>query len=120
MRIDDRKVNGRISIDATDIVEGFNIAILENDPKWVVWDQDTRNIIPIDPGIVVPRLISTIQRSRLTPLRFYLSMPSGEETRILSLSSYAETATDITLDIGALIPDKKLTISRTTGVITMV
>lgn len=91
MRIDDRKVNGRLSIDATDIVEGSNIAILENDPKWVVGDQDTRNIIPIDPGIVVP-----------------------------PLSSYAESATDITLDIGALIPDKKLTISRTTGVITMV
>lgn len=36
MRIDDRKVNGRISIDATDIVEGFNIAILENDPSRVM------------------------------------------------------------------------------------
>lgn len=35
MRIDDRKVNGSITIDNTDLVAVFNIIIVQNEPRWV-------------------------------------------------------------------------------------
>lgn len=35
MRIDERKVNGSIMIDNTDIIDGFTIMINRNVPEWV-------------------------------------------------------------------------------------
>lgn len=38
MRIDDRKVNGRVLLDARDPVDGFKIFINQDDAKWFLGD----------------------------------------------------------------------------------
>lgn len=50
MRIDDRKVKGRIMIDASDVVNGFTIVIVEDKPMWAA---DATGKSLLDPSVAV-------------------------------------------------------------------
>ena len=120
MRIDDRKVNGSITIDNTDFVAVFNIIIDQNVPRWVFWDHATNGPTPIDPGIVVHDLNRAFRRSPLTMLRFNIGAVIDTKSVYFSPRIYATNANnEIEIDIGELMPNKKLTISLTTGEITL-
>lgn len=120
MRIDDRKVNGSIMIDNTDIIAGFNIMINRNVPEWVFWNHATNIAEQIDPGIVVHDLHRAFQRSPLSMLRFNISAVIDAKTVYFSPPTYALNSTnEIEINIGELMPDKKLTISLDTGDITL-
>ena len=121
MRINDRKVNGSIMIDNTDIVDAFNINIAQGVPEWAVWNRATKILEQIDPGIVVHDLHRAFLRSPLTMLRFNISAVIDAKTVYFSPPTYAlNPSNEIEIDIGELMPDKKLTISLDTGDITLV
>ena len=122
MRIDDRKVNGSIMIDNTDIVDAFNIRIVGGVPEWVFWNHATNGPEQIDPDIVMHELNRAILRSPLTMLRFNISEFDGNITTYFSPSTYT-LSTDNLLVIGIkeLIPDKEaIQISLTEGFIDLV
>ena len=107
MRIDDRKVNGSIMIDNTDIVDAFNIRIVGSVPEWVFWNHATNGPEQIDSGIVVNDLNRALRRSPLTMLRFNISKVDGDMTTYFSPSSYTLSSDNLLVfSIKELIPDK--------------
>lgn len=121
MRIDNRKVNGSITIDNTDIVDVFNIVIVQGVPKWAFWNHATQNTNQIDPGIVVHDINRALQRSPITMLRFNISAVIDTKTLYFTPLIYALNANnEIEIYIGELMPDKTLKISLDTGDITLV
>lgn len=116
MRIDDRKVNGRVMIDALDPVDGFNITVVGDHAEW------KRLGYALDPGAAVKRLNDMLDPDGI-PLgvRFCITAIGNQSYKVLSLPVYTlnVTAKTITIDISALIADKKLTIALDTGVITV-
>ena len=121
MRIDNRKVNGSITIDNTDIVDAFNIGIVGGVPNFVFWNHTTNGPEQIDPGIVVHDLRRAFLRSPLTMLRFNIRAVIDTKTVYFSPPTYAlNPKNEIEIDIGELMLNKKLTISLDTGDITLV
>lgn len=121
MRIDNRRVNGSITIDNTDLVAAFAIQIDGGVPKWVFWNHATDDPEQIDPGIVVHDLNRAFLRSPLTMLRFNISTLIDTKTVYFSPLTYAlNPKNEIEINIGELMPNKKLTISLDTGDITLV
>ena len=121
MRIDDRKVNGSIMIDNTDIVDAFNIRIVGGVPEWVFWNHATNGPEQIDPDIVVHDLNRALRRSPLTMLRFNVSEVNEDITTYFSPSTYTlSTDNLLTFDIKELIPNKEvMQISLTEGFVTL-
>ena len=116
MRIDDRKVNGRVLLDALDPVDGFNILVTSTGATWQ-WLGST-----LDPGAAAKRLTAMLEADAV-PLgvRFCIIAADGTSYKVLSLPVYTvdKTAKTVTIDLTALIVDKKLTIALDTGVITV-
>ena len=120
MKFDDRKVNGSITIDNIDLVAVFNIMIVGNVPEWAFWNHATNGPARIDPSIVVRDLNRAFRRSPLTMLRFNIGVVIDTKTVYFSPPIYTLNANDeIEIDIGELMPNKKLTISLPTGDITL-
>lgn len=115
MRIDDRKVNGRVRLDALDPVDGFNILVESTGATWQ-WLGS-----PLDPAVAAIRLDAMLGDAIPLALRFCIFARQDQVYRVLSLPMYTVnlTAKTITIDIAALVADKKLTIALDTGVITV-
>lgn len=115
MRIDDRKVNGRIMLDALDSVDGFNILVESTGATWQ-WRGS-----PLDPAVAAIRLDAMLGDAIPLALRFCIFARDNQRYKVLSLPVYTvdKTAKTITIDITALVADKKLTIALDTGVITV-
>lgn len=76
----------------------------------------------MDPEVAVIRLAATMLGDTVPlALRFCILAGEGHVHKVLSLPVYTvdEAANTITIDITALIADKKLTIALDTGVITV-
>ena len=107
MKIDNRKVNGSIMIDNTDIVDAFNIIIVGGVPEWVFWNHATNDPKPIDSGIVVHDLNRALRRSPLTMLRFNIIKVDADMNTYFSPSSYTLSSDNLLVfSIKELIPDK--------------
>ena len=120
MRIDDRRVNGQVNLEPTDIIEGFTIVIHGDTPGWFYWDIDRNTYEPIDPSIVAARIVSLLLECPMNILRFGIRrVTESSGITMLCPSAYTIKGGDIIIDIEALIPNRKLTISLTTGDITM-
>lgn len=107
MRIDDRKVNGSIMIDNTDIVDAFNIRIVGGVPEWFFWNHATNSPEQIDPGIVLHDLKRALRRSPLTMLRFNVVLVNEDLNTYYSPSTYTlSSANLLAFSIKELIPGK--------------
>lgn len=117
MRIDDRKVNGRVSLDALDPVDGLNILVESTGATWQ-W-RGSR----LDPEVAAIRLAAVLEDVIRIPLalRFCIVVGEGNSFKVLSQPVYTVNgdARTITIDIKDLGADKKLTIAVDTGVITV-
>lgn len=115
MRIDNRKVNGRVSIDALDPVDGFNILVESTGATWQWLGQ------PLDREVAALRLDAMLGDTVPLGVRFCIMAADAQSYKVLSLPVYTvnKTAKTITIDITALVADKKLTIALDTGVITV-
>ena len=116
MRINDRKVNGRVVLDDLDPVDGFNILINGANVIWEFLGS------PLDPGVAAKRLTATLEDGAI-PLgvRFCIVAVDGPSYKVLSLPMYTvnKIANTVTIDITALAANKKLTIALDTGDITV-
>lgn len=120
MRIDNRRVNAQVNIESTDIITGFTILIVGDVPGWVYWDFDRNEYGTIDPRIVAARIAGLIKECPINILRFGIVRMSETGPAMLCPSTYKKANDNgIEIDIGELMPDKKLTISLTTGDITL-
>lgn len=115
MRIDDRKVNGRVSLDAVDPVDGFKIFINSDGATWSLGDSTVK------PAVVAASIKRVLADSKVPFVRFYITIADASKRLILLQPSYEldDSETTITIDISAIVPDKKLTIALDTGVITV-
>lgn len=115
MRIDDCKVNGRVSIDALDPVDGFNILVESTGAHWQWLGH------PLDPEVAALRLDAMLGDTVPLGVRFCITVAEGQIYKVLSLPVYTvnKTAKTVTIDIKALVADKQLTIALDTGVITV-
>lgn len=117
MRINDRKVNGRVWIDALDPVEGFSILIEKTSAtaNWQ-WLGDPR-----DPELAALRLAMLGDTVPRFGVRFCITAIADQIYRVLSLPVYTvdKIAKTVTIDITALVADRKLIISLDTGDITV-
>lgn len=115
MRIDNRKVNGRIMIDASDVVNGFTIVIAENGPVWVA---DATGKSLLDPRVAVSQLNSILDAG-IIAIRFTIIIANKPVYKVITSPNY--TIDDrITIDISAVISGKELKINRTTGQLSIV
>lgn len=109
------KVNGRVSIDALDPVDGFNILVESTGATWQLLGH------PLDPEVAALRLDAMLGDTVPLGVRFCITAAEGQIYRVLSLPVYTvnKTAKTVTIDITALVANKNLTIALDTGVITV-
>lgn len=120
MRIDNRRVNAQVNLESTDIITGFMIIIHGDTPGWFYWDLDRKQYDPIDPSIVAARLVGLLLECPMSMLRFVIRRATESSgITMLCPSVYTIKGGNIVIDIGELMPNKKLTISLTTGDITL-
>lgn len=110
------KVNGRVLLDALDPVDGFNILVTSTGATWR-WRYST-----LDPGVAAKRLTAMLEEGAV-PLgvRFCIVAIEGPGYKVLSLPVYTvnNIANTVTIDITAIVADKKLIIALDTGLITI-
>nr|DAE19164.1 MAG TPA: hypothetical protein [Siphoviridae sp. ctCUc43] len=114
MRIDDRKVNGCVSLDAVDPVDGFKIFINQDGAKWSLGDST------VDPAVVATHIKRVLADSRVPFVRFYVTIADTDTRTVLCQPNYTldDAEKSIEIDIKALVSDKILSIALDTGVIT--
>ena len=116
MKIDDRKVNGRVLLDDLDSVDGFNILINGTN---IIWEFRGS---PLDPGVAAKRLTVMLEDGAV-PLgvRFCIVAIDGPSYKVLSLPMYTvnKTANTVKIDITALAANKNMKIALDTGDITI-
>lgn len=121
MRIDNRRVNAQVNLESTDLITGFNIRIAGNNaPVWTEWNLERKEEENIDPSIVAARIRNLMNAYPSNMLRFCIIRVSESGTAWLCPASYKRGfRNDIVIDIGEIMPEKHLTISLTTGDITL-
>lgn len=110
MKIDDRKVNGQITIDARDVVNGFTIAIVEDVPRWVA-DATGRSLL--DPSVAVSQLNSILYSGNVA-IRFTIIIKNGSVYKVITSPNYTIDG-EITIDISPFVSGKELIINLETG-----
>lgn len=110
MRIGNRKVNGRIMIDATDVVNGFTIVIVEDEPVWVA---DATGKSLLDPSVAVSHLNSLLDAG-IMAIRFTIIIANKPVYKVITSPNYT-IANGITIDISPFVSDKELKIDLETG-----
>lgn len=115
MRIDNRKVNGRITFDVLDVVNGFTIVIAEDGPLWVA---DATGKSLLDPRVAVSQLNSILDAG-IMAIRFTIIIANKPVYKVITSPNY--TINDgITIDISAVVSGKGLKINLTTGQLSIV
>lgn len=116
MRYDDRKANGFAEVEATDSVNGFKVAVAGDTAKWIYgFDGETPLALTND------EVLAELQHAipRVDHLRFTVYVIGTGTTTVFSPAYYVQTADTITVDIGAAVTGKKLTITLATGAIAL-
>lgn len=113
--MDDRKVNGKIMVDASDVVNGFTIAMIEDEPAWVA---DATGKSFLDPSVVVSQLKSILD-AHIMAIRFTIIIANTEVYKVITSPNY--TLDDgITIDISTVVSGKELKIDLETGQLSVV
>lgn len=115
MRIDDRKVNGRFMIDASDVVNGFTIVIVDDEAVWVT---NSTVMSLLDPSVAVSHLNSLLD-ARIMAIRFTITIKNGSVYKVITSPNYTIDG-GITIDISAVVPGKELKINLETGGLSVV
>ena len=119
MRIDDRRVNGQIMVDASDVVNGFTIVMKENEIRWVT---DVSISSFLDPSVAVSQLLSLLE-AEIAVIRFTIFIIDGSYYKVITSPSYTldNVGNDgITIDLSPFVSDKKLKIDLETGQLSVV
>ena len=115
MRIDNRKVNGRLMVDAIDVVNSFTIALLENEPVWVT---DVTGTSRLDPSVAV-RYLSSLLDAHVMVIRFTIIIPNRPVYKVITSANYT-IDTEIIIDITPFVSGKELKIDLETGQLSVV
>lgn len=110
MKIDDRRVNGQIIVDASDVVNGFTIAMTANDTMWVS-DATGRSVL--DPSVVVSQLNSILD-AHIMVIRFTIIIANRPVYKVITLPNYTIDE-GITIDISPFVSGKELKIDLANG-----
>lgn len=122
MRIDDRKVNGRITIEATDAVQCFVIGVVNGAPAWIEgFDEDSKPITR-NSAAVAAQLKILLGDHAGPPVRFSVVESNGASVTVFTSVLYnVSTVTNtLTINLGGMTPNKEISVSLDTGAITIV
>lgn len=120
MRIDDRKVNGRVTIDPGDTVDSLTILLADEGPKWVTGFNPNASPIYASDSAVASVLKSALVTAQ--PLRFCvlnLALPGGGHVHPARAYAVTLDRTAITIDIDDILVGKVLRIAVATGAVTL-
>lgn len=115
MRIDNRKVNGQITIDARDVVNSFTIMMAKNEPMWVA---DATGKRRLDPRVAVSQLNSILD-AHIMAIRFTIIIANRPVYKVITSPNYT-IDTGITIDISPFVSGKELKIDLETGQLSVV
>ena len=122
MKIDDRKVNGLITIEPSDTVDGLKILIdkATNLAQWMTGFTEDNSMIPLSPAVAAAYLQNTLRTLQST--RFIITTVSLAGAEVWQFPVYRVTMNrdTISIDIDAIMAGKKLKITVLTGEIALV
>lgn len=120
MRIDNRKVNGRVTIDPDDVVDVFTILLVGGEAKWIASINPDAPLIYFSDAAVADKLkaaLSTMQALRFSVI--HVTLPGGSVYPERAYTVALDRAS-ITIDVDDIMTGKKLKITVLTGAIELV
>ena len=119
MRIDNRKVNGRIMLEPTDVINLWTIYCTGLTAQWLAGVDENKQPINI-PDSMAGAYIKTALDA-FTFVSFAVVANTGTEQKVLSMPVYTITAdnTKLSIDIGEIIAGVMLEIALPSGAITV-
>lgn len=100
MKIDDRKVNGRITIDPQDIINAWTILVVGQTAMWITGVDKNDEPIELAAGVAGTCISSAI--AAYNPVWFMVVTKTGAVRKALSSPAYSATTEKISIDIGEL------------------
>ena len=115
MRIDDRKVNGRIMLEPTDVINPWTIGVTGLFALWLAGVDEKYKPITI-PNSVAGAYIKTAVDA-FTPVHFVVAANTATEQKILPMPVYTvdKEHTKLSIDIGEIMPGGMLEIALPSG-----
>lgn len=120
MRIDDRKVNGRIQIEQEDTIRTWMIVVVGQSANWFAGIDETERLFLLPAGVVGAHIKTTL--TALDPVQFTIvSFGTSGNVKILPMPAYTVNhgITELSIDIGELIAGVILDITLPSGLITV-
>lgn len=117
MRIDDRKVNGRIVFEQGDIIRTWTIFVGPEGGMWIAGFDEHGEPVRIPNSVAGAAILEALMEP---PILFTVMNPYGEQ-KILPFPSYSINIdnTKLSIDIGEIMAGKALEIALPSGAITM-
>lgn len=122
MKIDNRKVNGRIPIEPSDTVDGLKILIYkpQNSVHWTTGFTKDNSMIQLSPAVAAAYLQNALRT--VQAIRFIIMTVDMDGVDVWQFPVYRTTMNrdTISIDIDAIMAGKKLKITVLTGEIALV
>lgn len=118
MRIDNRKVNGRITIDREDTIETWYVMVTISGGVWFSEIDKKGEPIPIPDSVAGVSIFTSIRAFK--PV-FLTIVTNFDELKLLPMPAFSldSEGTKLSIDIGELITGKTLEIALPSGTITV-
>ena len=120
MRIDARKVNGRITIEPEDIVRTWMIAVNGQKADWFAGIDGEESLILLPAGVAGAHIKTTV--TAFDPVQFTIMLlETNGNVKVLPMPAYTFNPgiTKLSIDIGELITGAILEIALPSGTITV-
>lgn len=120
MKIDNRAVNGRITIEPEDTIRTYMIAVNGQNAFWFTGVDETGNLIELPAGVAGAHIKTTV--TAFDPVRFTIMLiETGSNVKVLSMPAYTfgMDITKLSVDIGEIRAGRILEIALPSDVITI-
>lgn len=120
MRIDNRKVNGQITIEPEDTIRTWMIAINGQNSFWFTGVDETANLIELPAGVAGAHIKTTV--TAFDPVQFTIMLiETSGNVKVLPMPAYTfnPDITKLSVDIGEIMAGHILEIALPSGVITI-
>lgn len=120
MRIDNRKVNGQITIDPEDIINAWTILVAGQTAEWISGIDKTKQPIALSASVAGTYIKTALDA--FNPVQFaIMTVGTSGDHKVLPMPAYTydTPVTKLSIDIGAIMVGHTLEIALPTGAITV-
>lgn len=121
MRIDNRRVNGRITFEKEDTIQQFAIVVNPAGGIWAAGVDKTKNIIKIPNSVAGAAIIAKLEKFDLVLITVINMINVQGTIKVLPFPSYDYNRSTgiLSIDIGEIIPGTTMEITLPSGAITV-